>query len=111
MNGIRKSENGEYHDNHYAEMKRQPIDVMNECFDEDEMYGYLMGQIIKYHMRAGHKAGETYGKDMEKRNRYIAWYYQVFEMQQKIDPRQISIEIPDDWLNGFLDTLYKICKE
>lgn len=42
---------------HYQEMPMQPIEVMQAVLTPDEYRGYLKGCIIKYSMRAGHKAG------------------------------------------------------
>lgn len=68
-------ESQERYNGHYAEMKKQPIEVMQEILSDEEFAGFLMGNYIKYVMRAGHKAGETYDKDMAKANRYAEWLY------------------------------------
>lgn len=58
---------------HYKDMPMQPWAVMESVLTRDEFIGFLKGNIIKYSMRAGQKAGAT--KDGEK-----AWHY-----KQKLD--------------------------
>lgn len=77
----------EYHDNHYAEMKIQPIDICQSCQSHEAFVGGLFFNIVKYHKRAGHKIGESRQKDEEKRNRYIAWYIHA-RRGEHIDPRK-----------------------
>ena len=43
--------------NHYKEMPVQPWSVMESVLTPDEFIGFLKGNIIKYSMRAGRKAG------------------------------------------------------
>lgn len=42
---------------HYKDMPVQPITLMKVILTPEEYAGYLKGNIIKYSMRAGHKAG------------------------------------------------------
>ena len=42
---------------HYKDMARQPWEVMQEQLTAQEFVGFLKGNIIKYRMRAGRKAG------------------------------------------------------
>ena len=42
---------------HYRDMAIQPIEVMRSVLTDAEYIGYLKGNIIKYSMRAGKKAG------------------------------------------------------
>lgn len=44
---------------HYTDMLVQPIEVMRAVLSPSEYLGYLKGNIIKYSMRAGHKAGSN----------------------------------------------------
>jgi len=68
--------NNEYHDNHYAEMKVQPIEFCQKHQSHEAFVGGLYQNIVKYHRRAGHKIGEPRSKDENKRNRYIGfWTY------------------------------------
>jgi hypothetical protein len=46
---------------HYQEMPVQPLEVMQMVLSEAEYIGYLKGNVIKYSMRAGHKAGTDDG--------------------------------------------------
>lgn len=82
---VEKSNN--YHDKHYAEMKVQPIDVMQKMLTPEEFIGFLKGNIIKYHLRAGHKAGESDSKDNDKRDRYITWLDE-YSARGFINPRE-----------------------
>lgn len=43
--------------NHYKDMGIQPWAVMESVLTREEFIGYLKGNIIKYSMRAGRKAG------------------------------------------------------
>jgi hypothetical protein len=43
--------------NHYKEMPIQPWAVMESVLTPEEFRGFLKGNIIKYSMRAGRKAG------------------------------------------------------
>lgn len=52
--------------NHPAHYTRWPIEVINLTERED----FLYGNILKYALRAGAKAGSTYEEDMAK----AAWY-------------------------------------
>lgn len=100
-----------YHDKHYAEMKVQPIDVMQKMLTPEEFSGFLKGNVIKYHMRAGHKQGESIYKDIEKRDRYMAWLQKCLKGEH-INPREESdldeelsinvLVIIDDYFNEML---------
>jgi hypothetical protein len=52
---------------HYKTMPIQPWTVMEAVLTPEEFIGFLKGNIIKYSMRAGRKAGSD---DAEK-----AWHY------------------------------------
>lgn len=47
--------------NHYKEMPVQPWAVMEAVLTPEEFRGFLKGNIIKYSMRAGRKAGSDDG--------------------------------------------------
>lgn len=54
---------------HYKSMAMQPWDVMQAVLTHDEFVGFLKGNIIKYSMRAGKKAG---AHDDSKKARHYA---------------------------------------
>lgn len=76
-----------YYDNHYAEMSVQPIEVMQEIMSPEAFGGFLLGNAIKYHIRAGHKVGEDIEKEIAKRDRYISWRYHA-RKGERIDPKK-----------------------
>lgn len=80
------SNGSQYYDSHYAGMDVQPIELMQDVLTPEEFRGYLKGSIIKYRMRAGHKAGEKFDKDMAKKERYREWLLQAIA-GLRIDPR------------------------
>lgn len=53
---------------HYKDMAIQPIEVMRAVLTPEEYRGFLKGNIIKYSMRAGKKAGAS--DDAEKAKHY-----------------------------------------
>ena len=95
----------QYYDNHYAEMSVQPIEVMQEILSVHELQGALLFNVNKYDMRAGHKSGEAYSKDIAKRDRYIEWLF-VAASLQRIDPK-LDYEVPDSFKNDILTRLQK----
>lgn len=54
---------------HYKEMAVEPWGVMEMVLTHDEFVGFLKGNIIKYSMRAGRKAGADH--DDEKAAHYM----------------------------------------
>lgn len=54
---------------HYTGMAVQPWDVMQAVLTHEEFIGFLKGNVIKYSMRAGHKAGSD---DAAKAKHYLA---------------------------------------
>ena len=54
--------------NHYKDMAVQPWAVMEAVLTHEEFVGFLKGNIIKYSMRAGRKAGSD---DTGKAKHYI----------------------------------------
>ena len=53
---------------HYKDMGVQPWDVMQNVLTSEEFEGYLKGNIIKYSMRQGKKAGSD---DAGKAQHYL----------------------------------------
>lgn len=53
---------------HYKDMPMQPWDVMELVLTPEEYRGFIKGNIIKYSMRAGKKAGAS--DDAEKAQHY-----------------------------------------
>lgn len=96
------SEN-KYYDSHYNEMGIQPIEIMQRALEPKAFLDHLATCIIKYHMRAGHKEGESAEKDLVKRDRYIAWYNLVLH-GGTINPRE-DCELPEDAKQAHLEVL------
>ena len=53
---------------HYKDMAVQPWDVMQVVLTHKEFVGFLKGNVIKYSMRQGKKAGSD---DAAKANHYM----------------------------------------
>lgn len=73
--------------NHPAHYTQWPIEVINLT----ERETFLIGNILKYALRAGAKSGSTYGEDMAK----ARWY-----ARRHVD----NIAARDSWQSG-LDSL------
>ena len=58
------------HDEHYRGMPIEPLEVMQAILTPEEYRGFLKGNIIKYSMRAGRKAGEPVDKEVDKARNY-----------------------------------------
>lgn len=99
-----------YHDKHYAKMSKQPIEIMQDVMTHEMFLGLLLGQCIKYHKRAGNKEGESFAKDLVKRDRYIVWYYHSFALDERIDPR-LDYDMPKDKFDAMVKHLDTVCKE
>ena len=101
-----------YHDNHYAEMEIQPLDVMQEIFDLKEMFAICISQVIKYHLRAGHKQGEAYEKDIAKRDRYLSWAYHNLcnGERERIDPK-LDYQLDEEFKESILQQIDDKYKE
>ena len=54
---------------HYLMMDIQPWDVMAAVLTREEYIGFLKGNVIKYSLRAGRKAGSD---DIAKARHYMA---------------------------------------
>lgn len=61
------------HDEHYAKMAIEPLETMKGLLTREEYIGFLKGNIIKYSMRQGLKAGESAQKDADKARTYISF--------------------------------------
>lgn len=71
--------------NHYKNAARQPIEFMQELMTPEAFDGFLLGNILKYRLRAGFK--DDANKDIEKAAQYAYWR----ELAQKgvmIDPER-----------------------
>lgn len=70
---------------HYQQGTKQPIEIMQDVMNRDELIGFLRGNILKYAMRYGHKETERPVKDVEKLKQYAEWLILVLNYQ-KIEP-------------------------
>lgn len=77
---LRKS----YYDAHY-QSQHQPIEVMQANMSQEELIGFLKGNIIKYACRCGKKDDAV--KEATKIKRYAGWLLDVLE-GKTIDPRK-----------------------
>ena len=60
-----------YHDAHYSECVVEPIVLMQVYMTKEQFKGFLMGNALKYRLRAGHK--EDAQQDIDKALRYEKW--------------------------------------
>ena len=60
-----------YHDKHYNGCIIEPILLMQKHLTKEQFEGFLLGNIIKYRVRAGHK--DDAKKDIDKAMRYEQW--------------------------------------
>ena len=67
-----------YHDTHYNGCIIEPILLMQQHLTKEQIEGFLLGNIIKYRVRAGHK--DDAQKDIDKAMRYEQW---LREFQEK----------------------------
>lgn len=95
-----------YYDNHYAEMKVQPLEVMQEILDVTEFMAFIIGNVIKYHLRAGHKQGEVFSKDIDKRDRYLSWFYYLWSGGSYIDPK-LDYKLNEEFKSMILNKIDK----
>lgn len=66
---IDRADDAQVGGNHYKDMAVTPWEVMEKVLTYDEFVGFLKGNIIKYSLRAGRKAGAT--DDAEKAKHYM----------------------------------------
>jgi hypothetical protein len=57
--------------NYYKNAARQPIEFMQELMTPEAFDGFLLGNILKYRLRAGFK--DDANKDIEKAAQYAYW--------------------------------------
>lgn len=60
LNGLR-ADDVQISGSHYKDMPIQPWAVMEAVLTKEQFIGFLMGNIIKYSMRAGRKEGSDDG--------------------------------------------------
>lgn len=72
-----------YNDEHY-QGDVEPIELMQAQMTQEELIGFLKGNIIKYTSRCGKKDDPV--KEVTKIKRYADWLLDVLE-GRKIDPR------------------------
>lgn len=83
-------------DNHYKNCVIEPIDVIKKMLTHEQYKGFLLGNALKYRLRAGHK---TEG-DIEKAMQYEKWYLEQvsdtilckLKYQKKKTPQEIAEE-------------------
>lgn len=63
---------------HYTDLTLEPLNVMQTWFNEDELRGFLRGNIIKYIARYRNKNGI---EDLEKARDYLN---KLIEHEQRI---------------------------
>lgn len=76
----------EWYDEHYSQCIVEPIEVMQKLFTKEQLEGFLMGNIIKYCMRAGKKGSVK--EDLDKAERYHNWLEEYREAGV-INPREV----------------------
>ena len=57
---------------HYKKAAMQPIEVMQTLLSPEQFEGFLLGNVIKYRMRAQFKGQEV--SDHEKAKQYAYWF-------------------------------------
>lgn len=60
-----------YHDTHYKSCAIEPIEVMQVLLSKEQFKGFLLGNALKYRLRAGHKDNAL--SDIDKAVRYEQW--------------------------------------
>ena len=78
--------------NHYKSSAMQPIQVMQRIMTVEQFKGFLIGNVIKYSMRAGHK--DAVYKDYNKARQYM-WWLHLVNQGRTIDP--LRDVVPDKW--------------
>lgn len=89
------------HDEHYAKMKIQPQDIMEQRATPGEGMSneenLRVTQALKYVLRAGHKDGQPWKKDIEKAINYLTRAL-TGEWIGELEPRK-EIKIIDEQRN------------
>ena len=78
---------------HYINSAKQPVEVMQLLFTQEQFLGFLIGNYIKYKMRAGNKGDKD--KDLNKARQYAYWYV-LAKDNKMIDP--IKDTVPSDFV-------------
>lgn len=78
---------------HYINSAKQPVEVMQLLFTKEQFLGFLIGNYIKYKMRAGNKGDAE--KDLNKANQYAYWYL-LAKDNKMIEP--IKDTVPNDFI-------------
>lgn len=73
---------------HYQNSAVQPIEFCQAVMSKEQFDGFLLGNIIKYRMRAEYKG--KYEEDMQKANQYAYWR-ELFKQGKKIKPVEDSV--------------------
>lgn len=81
---------------HYQKAAMQPIEVMQCLFTKEQFEGFLLGNCVKYQMRAPYKGSPE--ADEEKARQYFYWYCLVKDSDHRIDP--LKDVPPKDWKIG-----------
>lgn len=68
---IEESSDIEHRADHYARLKPEPIQYMQNALSREEFRGFLLGNIIKYSLRFGHK--DEPAKEAAKIADYARW--------------------------------------
>jgi hypothetical protein len=80
---------------YYKDASLEPIQVMQKLMTKEQFLGFLVGNTIKYRLRAGHK--EDAEKDLNKARQYSYWVY-LLSTGADIDP--VKDSVPDDYTYG-----------
>lgn len=64
-------EDTKYHDTHYKSCAIEPIEAMQVLLSKEQFKGFLLGNVLKYRLRAGHKDNAL--SDIDKAVRYEQW--------------------------------------
>ena len=81
---------------YYAKNGLSPIGAMKQGLISKEQYkGFLIGNVIKYVVRAGHK--ENAIEDLEKAKNYIDFYLEL--LHEEVFQKQCITHTPDILLN------------
>ena len=80
---------------HYMEGAMQAVQVMQAIMTHEQFEGFLMGNIIKYRMRAKYKG--KYEEDIRKSNQYAYWL-ELLRKGKVINPLEDTL--PDEYKYG-----------
>lgn len=80
---------------HYQESAMQPLQVCQALMTHEQFEGFLIGNIIKYRMRAKYKG--KYEEDLQKANQYQYWL-RLVRQGKVINP--IEDTLPIDYTYG-----------